>query len=230
MSKSCFVFLALLVAASFASAQNPEPQPLPIKSVKEVAGEAFLPVAMSKHSGWGGGCQPVDDKPHAWKSEGVVIAETNQEMCESFVCVEPYEEMVVVTPSGAELVFWRAPLHRLQFKPKKWHPKYLEIIWSGMINVYSGYEQPSASQFQTAFLECTVTQKGCTVPCSGTDWIPAIAQDLTQKGLSEWVTYHGYANINPSHEVTVELWLWSWPWEGYAGLVNACCDTVTLKY
>ena len=100
-----------------------------------------------------------------------------------------------------------------------------------MINVYSGYVQPSPSQYQTAFLECMVTQKGCTVPCSGTDWIPALAQDLTQKGLSEWVTYHGYAKINPSHDVTVELWLWSWPWEGeWQGLVNACCDTVTLKY
>ncbi len=229
VSRKCIVLASILVAVSSVGAQEAEESPAPYRSVKEATGEAFVPEVLSKHGGGGGKCQPADGEPHWWWPSGVVIAQANTDSSGNTLCTVPAEEIVVETSMG-DLLFWRSPLHRLVFKPKSWRARYLEIIWSGQINVFSGFTPPAPRQYQTAFLECTVSYKGCTAPCSGTDWIPAIAQDLTTNGLSDMVTYHGYAGISPGQEVTVELWLWSWPFDGLKGQVNACGDTITLKY
>ena len=229
MYQRCVVYSVILLIVPFIGAQEPDRSPAPFKSVKEATGEAYLPDAVMKWGGGGPTCQSSDGKPQAWRPAGVVIFDSNVDTSGGSICTEPDEEMVVNTPGG-DFVFWRGPLHRVVFKPKDWRSKVLEIIWSGQINVFSGFSPPSDRQYQTAFLECTVTQKGHTVPCCGTDWIPAIAQDLTEKGLSAWVTYHGYAEVKPGSDVTVELWLWSWPWEEFDGLVNTCGGTLTLKY
>jgi hypothetical protein len=229
--KRSVVLLALIVVASLVHAQGGGSDVLPFKSVGEAAGLDTTSRAMVKHGGGNGLPRTSDGRPHAFKTAGVVIVQANTDESGVSQCTEPYEEMVVPGPMG-DLVFWRAPLHRLVFKAKPKRSKFLEIIWSGQINVYSGFTDPMGNQYQSAFLECTVTQKGRTVPCSGTDWKPALVQDLTTNGLSSWVTYHGYVEFNPKKDAKVELWLWSWPFdaETYAGLVNACGDTLTLKY
>ncbi len=229
MSKKCVLFLLALFVMSVASAQDAGQRPAPFKSVKEAAGGEAQQTPALKRGGGAPKCKTGDGEIHVSKTAGVVIVESNTDEFGGSLCIEPYEEMVVPT-SIRDLVFWRAPLHSLVFEAGPKRSKVLEIIWSGQINVYSGFTPSSGNQYQTAFLECTVTQKGHTVPCSGTAWIPAIAQDLTENGLSEWVTYHGYVEFSPKIDATVELWLWSWPWEGYGGLVNSCGDTLTLKY
>jgi hypothetical protein len=219
----------MIMIASSAHAQEGEAVFLPFKSVGEAAGLDTAQQAWVKHGGGPGLPRSSDGQPHAFKTARVVIVQANTDESGVSQCTEPYEEMIVPSSMG-DLVFWRAPLHRLVFKAKPKRSQFLEIIWSGQINVYSGFTHPLANQYQSAFLECTVTQKGRTVPCSGTDWKPALVQDLTTNGLSSWATYHGYVEFNPKKDALVELWLWSWPWEGYAGLVNACGDTLTLKY
>jgi len=229
VSNKCVLFLVMLLAVPLAGAQEADHRPVPFKSVKEATGGDVSQKAVMKHGGGGSKCRTADGEPHAFKTAGVVIVESNTDEFGGSLCTEPSEEMIVPTSIG-DLVFWRAPLHRLVFKASPRRSKFLEVIWSGQINVYSGFTHPLENQYQSAFLECTVTQKGHTVPCSGTDWIPVIVQDLTENGLSSWVTYHGYVEFSPRYDVTVELWLWSWPWEGFDGLVNACGDTLTLKY
>ena len=98
----------------------------------------------------------------------------------------------------------------------------LEIIWSGQINILP------AALWQSGLLKCTVTQGGNSVPCSGTENIPVMAQAATTNGVSAWVTYHGYVVIDPNIQTTVSVQLQAFSWAG--GSVRACNDTLTLKY
>ncbi len=117
---------------------------------------------------------------------------------------------------------WDVVLFSETFTPVRRNATYLQIDWSGQINISTN------AQYQSALFQCTVVQGGSSVPCSGTFGIPVIAQDVNGDGLSAWVHYEGYVEIDPNVSTTVEIRLKAF--SSLGGSVNACGDTLFLRY
>jgi len=228
-----FVVLAVfLLIAPMIDAQGPEERPQRITSLKQALGGGNPPTArMNKHGG-GSKLKTSDGEAHWGKSAGVVIvrANTNEDGTVDFIdeygdirpCIDATED---VNYFNTDLL--QATLHSLIFKPKTKQSSLLEIIWSGQVIVNGSEEPPDVLSIdQKAFLTCSVRQKSESVPCSGTAELPAVVEELTGDGNTEWVNYHGYVEFDPKHEVTVEIAIVSL----VDTFVTICGDTVTLKY
>jgi hypothetical protein len=228
--KNCLIVAVLLAMVSTVGAQGPVERAEPADFLKGAAGDTSRSGSpfMSRDG-------TVKKKPQnlgtaqATKSEGIVIFSSNTGGYDEFFCTnidEPFlydeaSDFWVQSTVVQSLVFTPSKL-----KKKKKEPDFLEIIWSGQINI-STAPSPDYGPFdQQAFFRCTVTQKGESVPCSGTAWDPSFAQDASGDGLTKWVWYHGYVEMNAKEETTVELRLFA----TNDTEANACEDTMILKY
>ena len=221
MTKKFVFFAMILLMVSTVDAQGPAEKQAPVKSLREAVGHKNLPDFMFKSSNGTLECkEPGNDKAYSSKTAGVVIYSSNTSGCDDLFCTEVEEDFLYLEPN-----FWvlTAVPQSVIFKPNPRRSKFLEIIWSGQINISSG--TPGGID-QNVFLRCTVTQKGKTVPCSNTCMDPTIAQETTGDGLTEWVTYHGFVEMNPKHEALVEIQLFA----SQATRARVCEDTLTLKY
>lgn len=221
MLKRVFVLVCCLFIASTVGAQDKNERRRPYNSVKEGTGYGNPPSARMKHHGGWGGLKTSDGEPHVFKSAGVVIFNANTYESGDSICIDATE---LIDNGGVP--FKQGLLQSLVFVPSPKRSQYLEIVWSGMAVVESTDEPSWTSYDQQAFFKCTVSQRGESVPCSGTLWIPTIAQDTSGAGLTEFSTYHGYVEIDPKAEVTVEIWVWAAP----DTVAYVCGDTLTLKY
>lgn len=222
MLRKCFVLAVFLLIVPTIGAQESEERHGRISSLKEAAGLGNHPTALKVQRGGGPGLKTSDGEPHSGRSAGVVIVRSNtDENGNAFPCIDATEEVEFF---GLDLL--QATLQDLIFKPRPRRSSLLEIIWSGHVIVNGGPPPASGSIDQRAFFKCTVSQRGESVPCSGTAEIPLFAEDMTGGGVSEWVTYHGYVEFDPRHEVTVEIAMLA----SMETFVTICGDTVTLKY
>jgi len=228
--KNCLFVAVFLAIVSTVGAQGPAERPEPADFLKGASGDASRSGSpFMSHDG------AVKKKPQnlgtaqSTKSAGIVIFSSNTGGEENFFCTDIDEPFLYDEASD----FWvqSAVVQSLVFKPsqlkkKKKDPDFLEIIWSGQINI-STAPSPDFGPFdQQVFFRCTVTQKGESVPCSGTAWDPSFAQDATGDGLTKWVWYHGYVEMDDKDEVTVELRLFATNDTD----ANGCEDTMILKY
>ena len=193
----------------------------PYSSIKEGTGLGNPPSALKNIPERERGLKTSDGEPHSGKSAGVLIVRSNTEEDGNSVCISVDESVIV---NGNE--FLLGTVQNLIFRPRVRRSHLLEIIWSGQINVYSAAGPEWGPFDQQAFFKCTVSQRGETVPCSGTAWIPTVAQDTTGAGITEWENYHGYVEFDPKYEVMVEISVLS----GVDTDVVICGDTITLKY
>ena len=221
MLRKCVVLAVFLLIVPTVGAQGTEEKQRSFSSVKEGTGLGNPPSAPMKKHGGRSGLKTSDGEPHSGKSAGVVIVSANTDEKGESLCIVMDEPL---TNNGYD--FLEATIQSLIFRPSPKRSSLLEIIWSGQINVYSTENPTWGPADQQAFLKCSVSQRGETVPCSGTAWIPSVVQDMTGDGITEWVTYHGYVEFNPKHEVTVEIWMWTGP----STETWVCGDTLTLKY
>ncbi len=224
--RKCVLFAVFLLIVSTVGAQGPAERPEPADFLRGVLGDRSQPDSSLKYGdGVLKGKPHNDGKAQSTKSEGIVIYSSNTGGYEGFFCTKLDEPFLYDEVED----FWvqTAVLHSVVFKTsKKKDPDFLEIIWSGQVNINS-VSSPDFGIFdQQVYLRCTVTQKGRSVPCSGTSWDPSIVQDVTGDGLTEWVWYHGYVEIESKHEVTVEIRLFA----TNATRANGCEDTMILKY
>ena len=215
--------VAIVFVVSGVGAQDFEDHSAPVKSLGGAAGRGQLPDYLFKRDVGMVTCGHDDHhEAKGGRSAGVLIFSTNTVGCEGteLFCTEIDEDFLYREPD-----FWVKTVvpQSVEFKPHKKYPKYLEIIWTGQINISSG--EPGWIR-QTVFFGCTVTQKGKTVPCSNTCMDPAISQETTGDGLTQWVTYHGYAEIKPKHDVRVDLRLYA----SEETRARVCEDTLILKY
>ena len=222
MLRRCFVLAVFLLIVPTIGAQGPEERQGRFSSLKEATGLGNPPTALKVKPGSGPGLKTSDGEPLSGRSAGVVIVRSNtDENGIAWPCIDATEEVEFF---GVDLL--QATLQDLIFKPRARRSSLLEIIWSGQVIVNGGPQPASGSIDQQAFFKCTVSQRGESVPCSGTAEIPSFAEDMTGNGISEWVTYHGYVEFDPTHEVTVEIVILS----SMDTLVTICGDTLTLKY
>jgi hypothetical protein len=227
-----FVVLGVfLLIAPITDAQGPEARPERLTSLKQALGVDYPPTAlMMKHGGWSK-LKTSDGEPHWGKSAGVVIVRANTNENGTVEFTDEYGDLRYCIDATENVNYFdtdllQATLHSLVFKPKSKQSSLLEIIWSGQV-VVNGAEPPDvASIDQKAFLMCSVRQKSESVPCSGTAELPVVVEELTGDGITRWVSYHGYVEFDPKHEVTVELGIVS----SLDTFVTICGDTVTLKY
>ena len=222
MLRKCILLAVCLLIVPTVGAQGPEEQQGPYRSLKQATGLGNPPsTLMTKHGG-GSRLKTSDGEPHTGRSAGVVIVRSNtDENGNAILCIDATEE---VDHAGFDLL--QATLQSLIFRPSPRRSFLLEIIWSGQVIVNGAPPPTPGSIDQMAFFKCTVSQRGESVPCSGTAEIPSFAEDMTGGGISEWVTYHGYVEFDPKHEVTVEIAIMS----SLDTFVTICRDTVTLKY
>ena len=221
MSKKYVFFVMILLTVSTVGAQAPLEKPGPVNSLREAVGHENLPDFMFKSSNGTLECgESEQGKAYSGRTAGVVIYSSNSSGCDDLFCTQVDEDFLYLEPD-----FWvlTAVPQSVIFKPNPRRSRFLEIIWSGQINISSG--TPGGID-QNVFLRCTVTQKGKTVPCSNTCMDPTIAQETTGDGLTEWVTYHGFVEMNPKHEALVEIQLFA----SQATRARVCEDTLTLKY
>ena len=221
MLRKCVLSAVFLLIVPTVGAQGTEERQGPYSSIKQGTGVGNPPSLLKEKHGGGRGLKTSDGEPHCGRSAGVVIVRANTDEDGETLCIDADEDLDFFGNH-----FLQAKVQSLVFKPKSRHSRLLEIIWSGQINVYSPLEPTWGPFDQQAFFKCSVSQRGETVPCSGTAWIPTVAQDMIGAGMTEWETYHGYVEFNPKHEVTVEIWLIS----GLETDVSICGDTLTLKY
>jgi len=217
MKKNIVLPAVFLLLASTVGAQGFQKTPQRFRSMKEATGQGnppsnrespgFLDHDAMRKVGTSDGQRFVGGTPR------VVIFRANTDAAGTEICQ-------TAGPSN----FYKVQLFSEKFIPLMPEPSYLEIIWSGQLNISTG------GLFQAALFKCTVTQGGGSVPCSGTEAIPALAQALTTDGYSAWTTYHGYVEIDPNIETTVEIELQALDDPLIGGTSNACGDTLTLKY
>ena len=221
MLRKGVVLAVFLLIVPTVGAQGIDERQNPYNSIKEGTGLGNPPSVLKKSHGRGLGLKTSDGEPHSGRSAGVVIVSANTEEDGNSVCINVDE---LVDFNGTDVL--QGTVQNLIFTPRPRRSSLLEIIWSGQVNVYSALEPTWGPMDQQAFFKCSVSQRGETVPCSGTAWIPTVAQDTTGAGLTEWETYHGYVEFNPKYEVTVEISVMA----GTDTEVVICGDTLTLKY
>ena len=222
MLRKCFVLAVFLLIVPTVDAQGAEERHRRYSSLEQATGLGNPPSVLMKKHGGRSGLETSDGEPHWGKSAGVVIVRSNtNEDGIAWPCIDALEE---VTHAGFDLL--QANLQSLIFRPSPRRSSLLEIIWSGQVIVNGAPPPAPGSIDQMAFFKCTVSQRGESVPCSGTAEIPSFAEDMTGGGISEWVTYHGYVEFDPKREVTVEVAIMS----SRDSLVTICGDTITLKY
>ena len=221
MLRKGILLAVFLLIVPTVGAQGIEERQKPYSSIKEATGVGNLPSALKKSHAGEWGLKTSDGEPHSGRSAGIVIVSANTEEDGNTVCINVDE---LVDFNGTDLL--QGTVQSLIFKPRPRRSSLLEIIWSGQVNVYSASEPTWGPIDQQAFFMCSVSQRGETVPCSGTAWIPTVAQDTTGAGITEMETYHGYVEFDPKHEVTVEISVMS----GMDTDVVICGDTLTLKY
>jgi len=223
MIKRCVVLAVFLLVVPIADAQGPADRTERITSLEQATGLGNPPrVFIKKHGGDKTKLKTSDGEPHWGKSAGVVIVRSNtDENGNAWPCVDALEE---VDFAGFDLL--QASLQSLIFRPSPKRSSLLEIIWSGQVIVNGAPAPAPGSIDQIAFFKCTVSQRGESVPCSGTAEIPLVAEDQTGNGVAEWVNYHGYVEFDPKREVTVEIAILA----SLDTFVTICGDTVTLKY
>jgi hypothetical protein len=220
-----FLFTVFLVIASIVCAQGPAERPEPADFLRGATGDKSQLDSPLKY-----GDGALKGKPHndgtaqSTKSAGVVIFSSNTGGDEEFFCKDLDEPFLYYEAED----FWvqSAVIQSVVFKPSPKHPDFLEIIWSGQVNISTAPSPDFGIFDQQVYLRCTVTQKDRSVPCSGTSWDPSIAQDVTGDGLTQWVWYHGYVEMDSKHEVKVEIQLFA----TNATTANGCEDTLILKY
>jgi hypothetical protein len=220
LRKGVLLAVFLLIVPTV-GAQGIEKRQKPYSSIKEGTGLGNPPSVLKKKTDGEWGLKTSDGEARSGKSAGVVMVSSNTDENGGSLCIVVDES---VTVFGTE--FLQGTVQNLIFKPSPRRSSLLEIIWSGQVNVYSASEPTWGPFDQQAFFKCSVSQRGETVPCSGTAWIPTVAQDTTGAGITEWETYHGYVELNPKYEVTVEISVIS----GVDTDVVVCGDTLTLKY
>lgn len=221
--KKGVLFALSFVIVSTAFAQGPAERGEPAQFLMDALGQENQKDFLLKRGDGMLKCNPPGhNKAYSTRSAGVVIYSPNSGGCEGELCislVDPYEYA-----PGFEVLSY-VP-QSVIFKPSPRRSKFLEIIWSGQINISSATDMDFGSFDQQVYLRCMVTQNGQSVPCSGTCRDPSIAQDVDGDGLTEWVTYHGYVEMNPKREVTVEIQLFTTVDTSAA----VCEDTLILKY
>ena len=215
MKKTIVLAAVFLLLASTVGAQVSHKAPQRFSSMKEATGQSNPPSRLPEAQLLGGETlmkvATSDGQRFAGGTPRVVIFRANTDAGGTAVCN-------TAGPANSHVV----QLFSEKFIPLMPDSSYLEIVWSGQINISTG------GQYQSGLLECTVTQGAVSVPCSGTEAIPVVAQALTTDGYSAWATYHGYAEIDPNVETTVDIKLYAFSF--IAGTSNACGDTLTLKY
>jgi hypothetical protein len=219
--KKYVYFAVILLTASTMGAQGPAEKANPVNSLRGALGHEYLPDSMFKRGDGTFKCKPPGDgKAYAGRTAGVVIYSSNTSGCDDLFCTQVDEDFLYLEPD-----FWvlSGVPQSLIFQPSPKRSKFLEIIWSGQINISSG---TAGGIDQQVFLRCTVTQGGVSVPCSNTCMDPSIAQAVTDDGLTAWVTYHGFVEMNPKKEVMVEIRLFA----SQATSARVCEDTMILKY
>jgi len=209
---------------SFAGAEKPQKAPQRFKSLKEATGQGNPP-SNRVESGYLDGEVPMkiatsDGQKFVGGTPRVVIFRANTDASGAAVCNTAVPNSAPWLPPPDNYVW--VQLFSEKFTPLMPDASYLEVIWSVQLSVSSGF------QFQASLLECTVSQAGVSVPCSGTEGIPVVAEAVTDDGYNGWVTYNGYVEIDPNIETTVDIRLHAFPM--YGGVVHACGDTLTLKY
>lgn len=221
--KKGVLFVVSLVIASTVFAQDPAERREPAQFLMDAVGQENQTDILLKRGDGMLKCNPSDDnKAYSTKSAGVVIFSPNTGGCEGELCTKVEDPFEYVP--GFEVLSYVPQM--VIFKPSPRRSKFLEIIWSGQINISSATDNDFGLYDQQVYLRCMVTQNGQSVPCSGTCRDPSIAQDVTGDGLTEWVTYHGYVEMNPKREVTVEIQLFVTVDTSAA----VCEDTLILKY
>jgi hypothetical protein len=223
MKKSLsFAVFLLIVSAVFA--QDPTERGEPARFLMDAVAQEFQGDILLKRGDGMLKCDHSDDnKAYETKSAGVVIFSPNTGGCVDGALCTKLEDSFEYAP-GFEVLSY-VP-QSVIFKPSSKRSEFLEIIWSGQINISSATDKVVGLYNQQVYLRCTVTQKGESVPCSGTCWDPSVAQDVTGDGLTEWVTYHGYVEMDPKREVTVEIQLFA----TVDTEASVCEDTLILKY
>jgi len=223
--RGCSLLAVFLLIVPTVGAREIEERKRPYSSIKEGTGVGNPSTVLKKNASGRRFLEKVletsDGEPFTGKSTGIVIVTSNTEEDGNTLCIDVDEP---ATQGDFDLL--QAPLHSLIFKPIPRYSSILEIIWSGQVNVNSTSESTWGGFDQQTFFKCSVSQRGETVPCSGTAWIPTIVQDTTGDGITEWATYHGYVQFNPRYDVTVEIWAMS----GLETVGAICGDTLTLKY
>jgi len=210
------VAILILSVTTIAGAQEPSAKdPKRFSSMKEATGQSNPPRVQKKLDTFGNELSEKlgtsDGSTFVGGTPRVVILRANTDASGVAIC-----NVADGTNSYAVELFNES------FLPLMTDPSQLEIIWSGRIDVSTG------ALFQSGLFKCTVTQGGSSVPCSGTEAIPVMAQATDTYGISAWITYHGYAVIDPNILTTVKVELLGFSWAG--GSVTACGDTLTLKY
>jgi len=222
MRKKLVMFAVVILMATIAIAENPQKTPQRFKSMKEATGQGHPPRSRVE-STYLDGEVPMktatsDGQKFVGGTPRVVIFRANTDAGGVTVCND-----AVPNPNhrlGNGFVFFQ--LFSEKVIPLMPGPSFLEVIWSGQVSVSED------AQFQAGLFECTVTQGGVVVPCSGTAGIPVVAEAKTDKGNIAWVTYSGYVEIDPNIETAVDIYIHAWPDKG--GVVSTCGDTLTLKY
>jgi hypothetical protein len=216
-----FAVSLMIVSAVFA--QGPAERGEPARFLMDAVSQEFQGDILLKRGDGILKCNPShDNKAHSTKTAGVVIFSPNTGGCEGELCTK-LEDSFEYAP-GFEVLSYVPQL--VIFKPSPKRSEFLEIIWSGQINISSATDKEVGLYNQQVYLRCMVTQKDQSVPCSGTCRDPSIAQDPTGDGLTEWVTYHGYVEMDPKREVTVEIQLFA----TVDTSASVCEDTLILKY
>jgi len=223
MRKKLVMFAVVILMVSFAGAEKPQKAPQRFKSLKEATGQGNPP-SNRLESKYLDGKVPMkiatsDGQKFVGGTPRVIIFRANTDadganLCNTAVPNDPH-------PILGNGFVW-VQLFSEKFMPLMPDPSYLEVIWSGQVEVSSG------AIFQAGLFECTVSQAGVSVPCSGTEGIPVMAETQTGDGYIGWVTYNGYVEIDPNIETTVDIRLHAFP--TLSGVVHACGDTLTLKY
>jgi len=227
MRKKLVMFAVVILMVSFAGAEKPQKAPQRFKSLKEATGWGNPPSNRLESEYWDGRVPmkiaTSDGEKFVGGTPRVIIFRANTEadgdiLCNTAVPNDPH-------PILGDGPVW-VQLFSEKFTPLMPDPSYLEVIWSGQLSV----SQPLQPQEypQAALVECTVSQAGVSVPCSGTEGIPVMAEAETDDGYQGWITYSGYVEIDPNIETTVDIRLHAFPM--YDGVVDACGDTLTLKY
>lgn len=215
VKKTLLMSAIFLLMVSMVGAQETQKTPRRFTSMKEATGQGNPPRGHERSEGFDNEAfmkiGTSDGQRFVGGTPRVVIFRANTDATGVKICN-------TAGPANSHVV----QLFSEEFTPLMANPSYLEIIWSGQLNVSTG------GQYQSALLECTVTQAGVSVPCAGTEGIPALAQALSTDGYTAWTTYHGYVEIDPNIETTVDIRLHAFSFIG--GTSNACGDTLTLKY
>ena len=218
MTRKLFALsVVLFFVASVAGAQDTKrgTRKHRYSSMEEATGESNPPTGQKSLGAWSSGSSAKsstsDGQPYIGGPAGTVFFRANTDASGVALC------NTADAGNG-----WDVVMFNETFIPLGSNPTYLEIIWSGQMNISGN------SKYQSGALQCSVIQGGSSVPCSGTQSIPVLAQAITSDGYSAWTTYHGYVEIDPNISTTVEIRLRGFPWE--PGAVDACGGTITLKY